>query len=85
MDKNTQRYSYFLNTVTKGCSFRVLLNDIPIKEHIAGWSFDRELFLNQFIAESGIQKLKIEFYPVKGHEENNFDDERPIHLEERKS
>lgn len=84
MDKNAQRHSYFLLTVTKGCSFRVLLNDIPIKEHFAGWSFDGELFLNQFIAKSGIQKLKIEFYPVKGHEENSFDDERPIHLEVRK-
>ena len=84
MDENTQKHSYFLLIVTEGCSFRASLNDIPIKEHFDGWKFSGELFLNQYMASSGTQKLKIEFYPVKGYEENSFDSEEPIYLEVRK-
>ena len=91
MDENAPKNYYQIAISVYRCGYRVFVNDIPVtnvRDVIYPFESIEALFpINEYIHRSGTQKLKVEFYPREGYEENGSENEKSIylkHLEVRK-
>lgn len=75
---------YLLTTSSNGCNFRILINDVPVYGFWDIGAYTGSYPINHFILRSGVQKLKVELYPVYQHEELGINSEEPLYLEIKK-
>lgn len=77
--------NYYLLTMScNGCNFRILINDVPVYGFWDTGMYTGSYPINHFILRSGVQKLKVELYPVYQHEEMGINSEEPLYLEIKK-
>lgn len=80
MDESAPKNFYALSFSSNGCNFRILVNDVLVIDFFDTGGGTGMTPINSSILKSGIQRLKIELYPVKGHEEKGINSIRPLDI-----
>lgn len=80
MDESAPKNYYTVSFSSNGCNFRILINDVSVVDFFDSGAGTGMAPINPSILKSGIQRLKVQLYPVKGHEEKGINSIRPLDI-----
>ncbi len=80
MDSSISKNYYMLSLSSNGCNFNIYINDVYAIGYSDSGGITGSVPINYNILKSGIQKIKVELYPVKGHEEKGVNSQHPLRL-----
>ena len=80
MDSSISKNYYMLSLSSNGCNFKIYINDIRVTWYDGTGGRTGSIPINFNILRSGIQKIKVKLYPVKGHEDKGINSKHPLRL-----
>lgn len=80
MDESAPKNYYTVSFSSNGCNFRILINDVSVVDFFDSGAGTGMAPINSSILKSGTQRLKVQLYPVKGHEEKGINSIRPLDI-----
>lgn len=80
MDESAPKNYYTVSFSSSGCNFRILINDISAVDFFDSGAISGMVPINMAILKSGTQRLKVQLYPVEGHEEKGINSTRPLDI-----
>lgn len=80
MDNSAPKNYYTMSFSSNGCNFRIFINDVSVVDFFDTGGGAGMVPINPSILKSGTQRLRVELYPVKGHEEKGINSIRPLDI-----